>query len=133
MTPAKMFPVAALSTVATLALAAPASAADLTGDWRVNGKVDTFAYVLNCRFTQAGDRLSGVCTDMETSDPEHKPQGSHALTSGSVAGDRVTFAYKTHFLAFPFTVSYSGMLTGERITGSITVPGRRGTFTATRN
>ncbi|MFV4649076.1 hypothetical protein ACNJUT_21020, partial [Mycobacterium tuberculosis] len=62
----------ALAAVATLA-ATPAFAADLTGTWRLNCKIETFGFELECRLVQQDDRLSGVCTDLATNDPKHKP------------------------------------------------------------
>jgi len=119
-------------TAAIVTMLAAAAGPDLTGSWRLDGKVESFAYTLDCRLTQNGSALSGVCTDVATSDAEHKPQGSHTLTMGKIEGDKVTFAYQTRFLAIPFNVTYSGVLNGETIRGDITVPGRRGRFTAVR-
>lgn len=127
-----------------LAIAGPAMAAEraadgaatgvagVAGHWILDGKFERFAYRLDCRLTQTGEDIGGVCTDVATSDPQHKPQGSHAITSGKVDGDTVRFTYKTHFLAFPFAVNYSGVLDGDRMSGTITVPGWRGAFTAVR-
>ncbi len=113
--------------------AAPAAAADLTGVWRFTCKVETFGFELECRFTQKGDDLSGVCRDMATNDPSHKPQGSHTLTVGHVDGDRVSFAYRTHFLLIPFTASYAGTVSGDRMSGEAIAPGHRGSFSAVRS
>lgn len=113
-------------------IALPASAADLTGLWKLTAKVETFGFTLNCKFAQAGEKLTGVCTDMATNDPQHKPQGSHVLTSGEVSGDKVRFTYKTHFLLIPFTCSYSGVVTGDEFSGEAAAPGHKGTFTAVR-
>jgi len=118
--------------VAAAAFAGPAAAADLTGMWKLTAKVETFGFVLHCKFDQAGEKLTGVCTDMSTNDPQHKPQGSHTLTSGAVVGDKVRFTYKTHFLLIPFTCSYSGVLSAEGISGEAEAPGHKGVFTAVR-
>ncbi len=109
-----------------------AAATDLTGSWRLSAKVETFAFMLNCKLVQTGDRLGGICTDVATNDAQHKPQGSHALTAGTVQGDRVSFAYRTHFLLIPFTASYAGVLAGDTITGEAVAPGHKGSFTAVR-
>lgn len=123
----------ALLCLSLAVIATPAAAADVTGVWRLKAKVETFAFELECRLNQlAGGRLTGVCTDLATNDPEHKPQGSHTLTTGKVDGDRVSFAYRTHFLLIPFTASYSGVLEGDTIHGEARAPGHSGTFTATR-
>jgi hypothetical protein len=112
--------------------AAPAAAADLSGTWRLTAKVETFGFVLSCKFNQAGEKLTGVCTDLATNDPQHKPQGSHVLTSGEVVGDRVKFTYKTHFLLIPFTCTYTGKITDDGFSGEAAAPGHTGVFTAVR-
>ena len=122
----------ALAALASL-IAFPAFAADLTGTWRFSCKVETFGYELECKLVQKGEALSGVCTDLATNDPSHKPQGSHTLTTGRVDGDKVSFAYKTHFLMIPFTASYNGVAAGDRITGEAVAPGHKGGFTAVRS
>jgi hypothetical protein len=114
------------------AIAAPAAAADVSGVWRLKAHVDGFRFELECKLAQTGAQVSGVCTDLATNSAEHKPQGSHALTMGEVDGDRLTFAYRTHFLLVPFTASYSGVVSGDTITGEARAPGHNGTFVATR-
>jgi hypothetical protein len=114
---------------AILALAAPglARAADdpVSGAWVVHGKVDSFAFILNCAFERHGDRLGGVCLDDGTNK-------RHPLTSGAITGDRVTFTYQSNYLLTKFDVAFAGVLAGGRMSGSIHVPGHAGTFTATR-
>jgi len=122
----------ALASVVLIAAVTPASAADLTGVWRLNCQVETFGFVLECKFSQTGQALGGVCTDLSTNDSTHKPQGSHPLVTGKVEGDKVSFAYRTHFLLIPFTAAYSGTVSGDRITGEAIAPGHKGVFTAVR-
>ena len=119
----------ALLAIALAALVVPASA-EVSGPWRVTGKVSGFAFTLDCDFKISGDRLGGVCTDTSTSDARVKAGKSHALTAGSVHGDAVTWTYQSSFLFSKFDVTYKGILTGARITGSIDAQGRSGTFTA---
>jgi hypothetical protein len=128
--PAKTF---ALALFAALGLGATSAAAgDMTGTWRVKAKVETFAFELSCNLIQTGEKLTGVCTDMATNDPQHKPQGSHKLTSGEVVGDRIHFTYKTHFLLIPFTCTYTGKISSDGFSGEAEAPGHKGTFTAVR-
>ena len=124
--------VAPILVLAAVMVALPASAADMSGMWKLTAKVETFGFVLHCKFDQAGEKLTGVCTDMATNDPQHRPQGSHVLTSGVVQGDKVRFSYRTHFLLIPFTCSYSGVVTGDSFSGEAEAPGHKGVFTAVR-
>jgi hypothetical protein len=126
-------------TPACMALAlgcgAPAAAAaqsGAAGEWSVSGKVSSFAFTLDCRFTQAGQSLAGACVDRSTSDPKIKGGRSHPLTSGSVDGDQIRWAYASSFLLTHFTVAYAGTLHGDSITGSIDAQGHQGAFTAHR-
>jgi hypothetical protein len=112
-------------------LSVPA-AAEPAGDWHVAGKVSSFAFTLNCRFKIDGARLSGECQDASTSDPKVATGKVHPLTAGSIQGDHVTWTYQSSFLLTKFNVTYAGVLTGDRIRGTITTQGHEGAFTATR-
>ena len=123
----------ALAPILLTIVAGQAVAADVSGVWRLKADVDGFKFELECKLNQLmGGKVTGVCTDLATNDPQHKPQGSHTLTMGKVEGDRVTIAYKTHFLLMPFTAAYSGVLNGDTIKGEAKAPGHTGTFSATR-
>ncbi len=112
--------------------ATSASAAEVGGGWRVSGRVSSFAFTLNCQFKPAGRSLAGVCVDASTNSAKVEAGKSHVLTSGSVYGDAVTWTYRSNFLLSKFDVTYRGTVTGNRMTGSIAVQGREGTFTAVR-
>jgi hypothetical protein len=112
-------------------LARPASA-EVSGPWRVAGKVSGFAFTLNCDFKTLGDKLGGVCVDASTSDARVKAGKSHALTAGSVHGDAVTWTYQSSFLFSKFDVTYKGTVAENRITGSIDAQGHTGAFTAVK-
>ena len=123
-----------LFAAALVLAAAPAVPADtgVGGSWRVEGKVASFAFSLNCAFEPDGDHFGGVCADASTSDPTIKPGRSHALTAGIERGGAVSWTYRSSFLFQAFDVTFNGVRHGDRITGTITVPGRQGAFVATR-
>jgi hypothetical protein len=124
---------AALSALAMIAAPVAATAqVGAAGAWSVSGKVSTLAFTLDCRFTQSGQTLGGVCVDRSTSDPKVKGGRSHTLTSGSVDGDQVRWSYQSSFLFTHFTVAYEGVRHGDAMTGSIDAQGHSGTFTAHR-
>ncbi len=127
-------PIAALAALSLIAIGAPStsSAAEVAGAWRVSGKVSSFAFTLNCRFTPEGSKLGGLCTDASTSDPKVNAGKSHVITAGSVEGDKVSFTYQSSFLFTKFDVTYTGVAAGDRISGTVNAQGHEGTFTASR-
>ena len=127
----RMMAAGALATLA--ASTAHAQDQGAAGHWRVDGKVSSFAFGLNCTFAQAGERLTGECVDASTSDPTIKGGRRHPLTAGSVMADKVGFTYGSSFLLTKFDVVFNGVRAGDRMSGGIDVQGRKGTFTAVRN
>ncbi len=118
-----------------LLAATPAMAADasVAGPWRVSGAVSGFKFELRCVFQQAGERLTGTCTDLATNNPKAPPKSApHALTRGSVAGGKVSWTYQSSFLLQKFDVTYSGALSGAAMSGTIQAGGNSGSFTARR-
>ena len=122
---------AALS-LAAIAIPGASSAAEVAGAWHVSGKVSSFAFTLNCRFTPEGSKLGGECTDASTNDPKVNAGKSHVITSGSVEGDKVRFTYQSSFLFTKFDVTYTGVVSGDRISGAVNAQGHEGAFTATK-
>ena len=114
-----------LALAALLAFAAPAaaSAADVTGAWKLDASVPSynFNFTLTCSFKQDADKLGGDCKDA---------QGASMAATGTVAANAVTFAYDTTFAGNPLHVVYKatvqddGTLKGDFDAGQAT-----GTFT----
>lgn len=120
-----------LAAIASPIAAEPAST--IAGDWHVAGKVASFGFTLNCHFkTLGGGSLGGTCQDASTSDPKVSTGKVHPLSVGMTSGDHVTWTYGSSFLLSKFDVTYDGVRTGDRMSGTITVQGRKGAFTATR-
>lgn len=120
---------------AALLAATPAMAADasVAGPWRVSGAVSGFKFELRCVFQQAGERLTGTCTDLATNNAKAPPKSApHPMTRGSVAGGKVSWTYQSSFLLNKFDVTYSGALNGNTMSGAIQAGGRPGAFTARR-
>jgi hypothetical protein len=121
-----------LATAALPVAAEPAS--PIAGDWHVAGKVASFGFTLICHFKAlGGGSLGGACQDASTSDPKVAAGKVHPLSAGMTSGDHVTWTYGSSFLLSKFDVTYDGVRTGDRMTGTILVQGRKGAFTATRN
>jgi hypothetical protein len=120
--------------LATLALPVAAEpASPIAGDWHVAGKVASFGFTLNCHFKAlGGGSLGGACQDASTNDPKVSTGKTHPLTVGMTSGDHVTWTYGSSFLLSKFDVTYDGVQTGDQMSGTIRVQGRKGAFTATR-
>ncbi|MEO8927762.1 MAG: hypothetical protein ABI306_11430 [Caulobacteraceae bacterium] len=111
---------------------ASAASAEVSGRWRVAGKVSSFAFTLTCDFRRDGDRLGGVCVDASTNNPKVNAGKSHVLTAGSITGDKISWTYRSSFLFSKFDVTFKGIQTGNRMSGTISAQGHDGTFTAAR-
>ena len=99
----------------------PASlaAADLSGDWTIDGDVQGNAVNLSCALKQGADaKLAGKCD----------VNGMPAEIEGSVKDDSFSFA----FTVGGYTLTYTGKLEGETIAGDIEVAGATGKFTGKR-
>lgn len=119
---------AAALTLAVLLMAGSAAQAEpdpVAGAWKLKGKVQTFGFTLTCRFTRAGDTLSGTCFDGGSNKP-------HPLKSGRVTGDRVVWTYGSDFMGRKFDVTYTGTVKGGVMSGEVDAAGRRGVFSGAR-
>lgn len=115
------------------ATSAAATEMSATGAWRVSGAVSGFKFELRCVFQQAGERLTGACTDLATNNPKAPPKAApHPLTRGAASGDRVAWTYQSSFLLSRYDVDFSGVRSGDRMSGAIEAGGRSGSFTARR-
>jgi hypothetical protein len=130
---ARAFPFAAGAAALLVGLAGAATAAadDASGHWAVAGRAGGHDFTLKCTFAQAGEALSGACVDGPTGDAKVKGGRSHALTKGSVVGNKVSFTYHSSYGIIPLTVDYTGVRQDDRMSGQITSPAA-GTFTADR-
>jgi hypothetical protein len=107
-------------------LATPAHADPLTGNWRVAGNVSGNAFVVNCSFSGNG----GKC--VETGEGKGKAGKVHPLTHATLASGQASWTYPVSAMLMTFDMTFTGALTGDRITGTATAAGRKGQFTATR-
>ena len=103
-----------------------ASAADLSGDWTVNGNFDSMGikYALACTFAvDSGGKLTGPC----------KSDQGDVATTGTVAGTAVEFGYDTTYQGSPVHLDYKGTVQSDgSLSGTVDTGGPQGTFTATK-
>ncbi len=109
-----------------------AMAEDAAGRWAVAGTVEGKNFTLDCRFAETGQNLTGACIDGPTGDAKVEGGRSHPLLEGRVAGEAVSWTYKSSYLFIEFDVKYAGVRDGEHMSGTIAAAGKTGTFTANR-
>ena len=112
---------------AALALApAGASAADLSGVWKVHGVfTGVIDYTATCTFRQAGANLAGPCVDPQNN--------TNAQAKGAVDGGAIEFGYDARFSGLALHLDYKGSLQPDgTLKGVIDTGGPQGAFTANR-
>lgn len=102
-----------------LLTSAPASA-QTAGLWRVDGSVAGRTFKLDCQ-VQTG----GSCVDNESGK-------RYPLTAAAMAGDQVSWSFKTKVAFIGVTLVFTGRPAGSRMSGTMRVAGRTGAFTAVR-
>ena len=118
----------ALACVGALALPGLASAADLSGAWKLVISVADMTVHVSCDFKQSGADLSGTCGRTD-GDAAEKP----AAVTGSVDGTTAKWSYSVSFQDMPLKLDYTGAVTSDTaMSGKISVAGQDGTFTGTK-
>ena len=114
-----------------LALPGLASAADVTGPWKLAVTFGDMTFHTNCDFKQAGAALSGTCTAADPAPDGAAPKP--APVTGSVDGPAVKFAYDVSFGDMMLHLDYAGALDSDTaMKGDITVADMKVPFTATK-
>ena len=111
---------------AVLLAPAAASAADLTGAWKVASSVGTTAITVNCNLVQTGHALSGTCA------PATGDAGPTALT-GWVEDDHALWGYDVTFRGQPAHVGFIADIKPDgTLSGALELAGKPSPFTAAR-
>ncbi|HEY2659024.1 MAG TPA: hypothetical protein VGI79_04835 [Caulobacteraceae bacterium] len=97
----------------------------VNGAWSVKGKVQGYPVVVRCEFERRGDQLGGLCRDGDADGPAHE------LYESGVQGAHVSWTYHRRFLFKTYKAHYDGVVSGASMTGTISVAGYTGAFTAT--
>ncbi|HEV3197966.1 MAG TPA: hypothetical protein VGZ73_08665 [Bryobacteraceae bacterium] len=99
----------------------PASAADVSGAWRLEGDIAGVHIDRVCTIKQADNKLSGGC----------KNQTNELALTGEVNGNAVTWNYDVDFEGTKLSLVFKGTLeAGTSMKGKIETPGTSGQFTA---
>lgn len=106
--------------------------AQTLGSWRVNGEINGKAFVVDCKFSPAGARLGGLCTEVATGDQKGKPGKQHIISKGSFEGQAVRWTYPIKVMMMSIDIDFVGKLDGDAMRGAVSAKGRQGTFSATK-
>ena len=111
-----MNPLAALLLLA----AAHLGAADLAGKWIIDGDVQGNPVSLACIVEQSGEKVSGRCQ-------------VNGMEQVEIDGSGKDNAFKFAFTIQGYTLTYSGTIEGDAVSGDIEVAGVTGKFSGKRN
>jgi hypothetical protein len=117
--------IAAALAFAPIAAPVVASAADVSGDWTINGAFKDMGvnYTLTCTFAVDSGKLSVPC----------KSDQGALVATGTSDGTAVEFGYDTTYQGGPVHLDYKGTVqTDGSLAGTIDTGGPQGTFTATK-
>ena len=118
---------------AALSLPGMASAADVSGAWKLTVNVGDMTYHTNCALTQDGAMLSGTCTPADAP-PDGADAPKPAAVTGTVDGSNVKFAYDMSFGDMMIHLAYTGALTSDTaMTGKLNVADMDVDFTGAKS
>ena len=114
-----------------LALPGLASAADLSGAWKLAVSAGDMTFHTNCSFTQAAAALTGTCVAADATPDGSAPKP--ATITGSVDGSNVKFSYDVSFGDMQLHLDYAGALKSDTaMAGKVSVAGMDLDFTGTK-
>lgn len=103
---------------ALLLSAALASASDAAGVWAFDFESRKGQTVhATIELSVQGDQVTGTFEG---------PKGSHPISNGKISGETVSFQVTREARRGQLTANYSGKVTGDTLTGTVTVTGPRG-------
>lgn len=113
---------------AVLLAPAAASAADLSGSWKLELSIAGMMFETTCQMTQAGAAITGSCTG---ADPA--AGGKPTVLTGTVDGSTAKFAYDITYQGNPMHVAYTGAMKSDTaMDGAVDVQIAQGTFTGAK-
>ena len=98
----------------TLAMAAAAFGADITGTWKGSAETPNGTIERTFVFKQDGEKLTGETSSDFT--------GTSAITDGKVTGDDVTFTIQVNIQGEQIKLSYKGKVAGSEMKLHVETP-----------
>jgi hypothetical protein len=128
----KLLILAAAAAAGALAMPGLASAADVSGAWKVAVTFGDMTFHTNCTFTQAAAALTGSCVSADPAPDGSTPKP--AAVTGTVDGSTVNFAYDIMLGDMPLHLAYKGDLdaAGTSMKGNIGAGDMQIPFTAAK-
>jgi hypothetical protein len=121
----------AAAAAAALSLPGLASAADVSGAWKVTTNAGDMMYHSTCNFTLAGGALTGTCVSTDASPDGSAPKPSTIV--GSASGSTAKWGYDITFGDMMLHLDYVGTLSSDTaMAGKVSVAGMDLDFTATK-
>lgn len=117
---------------AGIALASAPAMAEVGGTWHVTGDVDGKPFVIDCKFEPAGSQFGGACVDVASADGKTKGGKVHTLSKGSFNANQVQWTYPVKVMMMSIDIDFAGTMNQNRLAGTVTAKGRKGSFTAIR-
>jgi len=110
-----------------LALAGgPLPAADVTGDWKIDGDVSGNPLAMVCSLKQEDVKLSGKCVS-------DSGGGINSPIAGKVDGKNVSFNFDFQYNGMALNMAFTGTLDSDTaMKGGVEVMGASGSFTAAK-
>lgn len=102
------------------------------GAWHVTGDVAGRSFALDCRFNPAAGGFGGDCTELASSDARGTPGKVHRLNKGSQSGAQISWSYPVTIIFMRLDIGFAGKVEGDRISGTTSAAGRKGSFSAIR-
>jgi hypothetical protein len=122
----------AAAAAGALALPGLASAADVSGAWKVVVSASDMTFHTDCALKQAGAALSGTCVSADPP-PDGGAAPKPSTVTGAIDGSNVKFGYDVSFGDMNMHIDYTGALKSDTaMDGKISVAGQDGTFTGTK-
>ena len=115
----RVLTVIAVSALAAISTASQASSSNV---WRINAAVSGRSFNMDCRLEQP----AGACTRTTANGK------SYRLATFAESGNQLSWSIKARAAIMSITLAFNGRVTGDRMSGTMTIAGRPGTFTAVR-
>ena len=123
-----------LAAACALSLPGLASAANITGLWKVTVNAGDMMFHSNCDLKQSGSAITGTCVSTDAPPGGGGDAPKPSAVTGTVDGSTVKFAHDVSFGDMTMHLDYTGALASDTaMAGKISVADMQIDFTATKS